>query len=196
MANDIWQHINFKRATREHRENAALWMLDHLEALPELMSALLHGLNESRTNADSDSSDETHSIKAAYILEMMAIKTLGAVAEQLPELACSLTQFRSDSIQRALLHIMNLWLSEHQTAGALKPQVVECLTEHCFDKLIQKPEAAVAVQAHAMSCLSHLSHKNPWIKEPLADILIKNMPHQSPGYRARARHILQDLNQE
>ena len=40
MALDIWQHINFKRATREHREKAALWMLNHLEALPELMSAL------------------------------------------------------------------------------------------------------------------------------------------------------------
>ncbi len=84
MANDLWQHINFKRATREHRENAALWMLDHLGALPELMSALYAGLDESGIKADSDSRDQALSTKAAYILEMMAIKNLEAVADQLP----------------------------------------------------------------------------------------------------------------
>lgn len=194
MALDIWQHINFKRATREHREKAALWMLNHLEALPELMSALENDLEKAGTKASSGGSDRTLSTKAAYILEMMALKDLSAIAQQLPELACSLPKFNSDSIQRALLHIMNLWLSKHETISTLDQNVIECLTEHCFDKLIQKPEAAVAVQAHAMSCLSHLSLKNPWIKEPLVDILIKNMAHQSPGYCARARHILEDLN--
>ena len=196
MALDIWQHINFKRATREHREKAALWMLNDLEALPELMSALYAGLDESGIKADSDSSDQALSTKAAYILEMMAIKNLEAVADQLTELACHLPKFKSDSIQRALLHIMNLWLSKPKTISELDENIIEGLTEHCFDKLIQKPEAAVAVQAHAMSCLSHLSHNNSWIKEPLADILIKNMPHQSPGYRARARHIIKELNLE
>ena len=196
MALDIWQHINFKRATREHREKAALWMLNHLEALPELMSALENDLEKAGTKASSGGSDRTLSTKAAYILEMMALKDLSAIAQQLPELACSLPKFNSDSIQRALLHIMNLWLSKHETISTLDQNVIECLTEHCFDKLIQKPEAAVAVQAHAMSCLSHLSHNNSWIKEPLADILIKNMPHQSPGYRARARHIIKELNLE
>ena len=46
-----------------------------------------------------------------------------------------------------------------------------------------------------MSCLYYLSRVNSWIEEPLRAILIKNMPQQSPGFRARARHILANLNE-
>ena len=179
---DIWTHIEFDRATRANREKSALWMLDHLERLAELLNAL-------------GQQDKDRSVKAAYILEMMALKNFKAIAHVLPDLALQLTQFKSDSSQRALLHMMSLWLAPLTVTKSLDKKTREALTEHCFDKLIGAPEAAIAVQAHAMSCLYYLSRVNSWIEEPLRAILIKNMPQQSPGFRARARHILANLNQ-
>ena len=186
---DIWKHINFKRATRAHREHAAHWVLDHPEALPDLISALLCG------NQKDPLGDDPLSVKAAYILEMIAIKDIKFISAELPNLASHLPQFNSNSIQRALLHMMSLWLSPEASIYALDQSIIDRLTEYCFDRLIAEPEAAIAVQAHAMSCLFLLSRVNPWIKEPLTEILIKNMPGQSPGYRARARQILDHLNQ-
>jgi len=57
---DIWTHIEFDRATRANREKSALWMLDHLERLAELLNAL-------------GQQDKERSVKAAYSLEMMAL---------------------------------------------------------------------------------------------------------------------------
>ena len=95
---DIWTHIEFDRATRANREKSALWMLDHLERLAELLNAL-------------GQQDKDRSVKAAYILEMMALKNFKAIAHVLPDLALQLTHFKSDSSQRALLHMMSLWLA-------------------------------------------------------------------------------------
>jgi len=91
--------------------------------------------------------------------------------------------------------MMTLWLAPMTVTKSLDKKTLEAITEHCFDKLIGKPEAATAVQAHAMSCLYYLSRVNSWITEPLRAILIKNMPEQSPGFKARARHILENLPQ-
>lgn len=179
---DIWTYINFDRATRANREKAALWMLAHLDRLPELMSAL-------------QQQDPVYNVKAAYVLEMMAIKNFETISEVLPKLAIQLNQYKSDSLQRALLHIMTLWLDPVEVTRGLDKKTREALTEHCFDKLIGNSEAAVAVQAHAMSCLFYLSRVNSWITEPLKAILIKKMPHQRPGFCARARSILKNLNQ-
>jgi len=179
---DVWTHINFDRATRANREKSALWMLDHLNRLPELLDALAQ-------------IDHARSVKAAYILEMMALKNFEAIVEVLPKLALQLNHFKSNSSQRALLHMMTLWLAPMTVTKSLDKKTLEAITEHCFDKLIGKPEAATAVQAHAMSCLYYLSRVNSWITEPLRAILIKNMPEQSPGFKARARHILEILPQ-
>jgi hypothetical protein len=187
---DIWAHINFKRATRENRENAAIWMLDHPQALPYLINTL------DDATAHTAQKEDALRVKTAYILEMMAVKDLSSLTPELTHIARLLPHLNSDSIQRALLHIMTLWLAPLESLDSLDSEVIEILTEHCFDKLIKKPEAAVAVQAHAMSCLYYLSRANSWIKEPLADIIIKQMPGNSPGYQARGRQILKWLNQE
>lgn len=189
MTPDIWQYINFNQATRENRENAAIWMLDHPKALPHLINTL-DGSDE-----NTALKEDALKVKTAYILEMMAVKELNSLTPELPRLVRLLPHLNSDSIQRALLHIMTLWLAPLESMGMIDQKAIEVLTEHCFDKLIKKPEAAVAVQAHAMSCLYYLSRANSWIREPLADILIKQMPRKSPGYQARAKHILKQLKQ-
>ena len=189
MTLDIWQYINFNRATRENRENAAIWMLDHPEVLPHLINTL------DGSDKNTALMEDALKVTTAYILEMMAVKDLNSLTPELPHLARFLPHLNSDSIQRALLHIMTLWLAPIESLDIIDQKAIEVLTEHCFDKLIKKPEVAVAVQAHAMSCLYYLSRVNSWIREPLADILIKQMPGKSPGYQARAKHILRQLNQ-
>lgn len=178
---DIWEYINFDKATRENRENAALWMLDNSEELQQLINSLNSDLNE-------------RAVKSAYVLELVAVKNLKVLKPYMPQIAQQISQFKSDSIQRSLLHIMKLWLCSPKALNAMDDELIDTLTQHCFDKLIQQPWAAVAVMAHAMSCLHYLSARGKWVKEPLVDILIKNMPNQSPGYRARAKHIIQELN--
>lgn len=61
----------------------------------------------------------------------------------------------------------------------------------CFDFLQDKKEA-VAVRVFSMTVLDHLARKNPELKNELHMIVEDNLPWGSPGFRARAKRILQD----
>lgn len=65
------------------------------------------------------------------------------------------------------------------------------MTECCFNWLIT--EQKVACQVPAMTCLALLGMESNWIHEELKQILIKNIPNKSAGYKARARKVLKEI---
>jgi hypothetical protein len=76
--------------------------------------------------------------------------------------------------------------------NSLKENHKEIMTECCFDWLIT--DKKVACQAHAMLSLYFLGTQINWIHPALKSILIENIPHQSAGYKARARNILKEIS--
>jgi hypothetical protein len=62
----------------------------------------------------------------------------------------------------------------------------------CF-KFLESPIEALAVKVFSMSVLASLAKKYPEIKDELKLIIEEQLPHQSPGFKSRAKTVLKDL---
>jgi len=64
------------------------------------------------------------------------------------------------------------------------------IADLCFEYLT-KNDVPVAIQVYSMQIIANLSDKYPELMQELAEILDNRMPASLPGFKARAKKILQ-----
>ena len=136
-------------------------------------------------------------IKSAWVLEIICkrkpvlfFKYMHLFFEQLPHI-------NNDSALRPSAKICEMLCYDHYILkykyfrNILSKDERNTMTECCFNWLIT--DQKVACQASAMTCLRYLGTEFAWIHPELKTILIKNIPNQSAGYKARAKNVLKKL---
>lgn len=97
-------------------------------------------------------------------------------------------------------------LAQHDVPVAIKRNIVRLLqfikipTKHagevsslCLNFLANNKEA-IAVRVFAMTVLQNIGHDIPEIKNELRLLIEDHLPYASPGFAARARKVLKELN--
>ena len=66
------------------------------------------------------------------------------------------------------------------------------IMDMCF-KYLESPTEALAVKVFSMSVIANLAKYYPEIKPELKLIIEDQLPHQSAGFKSRAKHVLKQL---
>ena len=181
----LLEQISYKKAYRENRLNAAEWVLDHEDTLPELVAYCFH-------------EDKELATKASWVLEFVARKKLVALLPHLDyffeHLATATTdgQLRSFALICELL-CLDYYKKQHKPVRlALLSKHKEQMTECCFDWMITSQK--VACQARAMTCIYFLGTEQDWIHPELHRIISDHLHLGSAGYQSRGKKILELIN--
>ena len=182
MSSELFQHINYQKAYRKNRLNAANWVLQHPETLEELLTYCFD-------------KDQRLATKATWVLEFVFRKKLDEVYpfldfifEKLPE-AQGDGQLRSFGLLCELLTIAYYKKNDEALLPILGSNHKEVMTECCFDWMITHQK--VACQARAMLALYYLGTEIEWIHPELATIITQNLPTGSAGYVNRGQKVLE-----
>lgn len=169
-------------AHRKSRYGNALYLLNHLEELPELIQ-LCTGNNEALA------------VKACWVLEFVYQEKPAAVFPYIPQLVAQLPNITHHSAKRPLCHILNLFVEKSVKDPAYKnvltQDIVQQLTEVCFDWLIN--DEKVALKCYSMRILGVFGKENNWIYQELEPILITNIPLHSAAYGGAAKDVLKKI---
>ncbi|WP_196895945.1 adenylosuccinate lyase [Aureivirga marina] len=169
---------------REYRNQAA----EEIMSQPKLFSSLISLVYENH---------KKYSKKAAWSLEWISKERLDFVYENIDLFLEKIQEPKEDSIVRPLAKVCELLAFDYYKKKGkteLKEEQIEKIVEACFDWLIS--DRKVAVEAYSMQTLFIFRKKADWIEEELVNILEKNMPTGSAGYKARGRRILEQIEIE
>lgn len=178
----LLSQISFDNASRENRMNAAQWVLNHPDSLPELI-------------AYAFKNEPELSNKANWTLEFVCLENLEMLYPHLDYFFDHLSYVKDNSSVRPLAHICEILCLKYYTeknellTSLFSKTHKSKMTECCFDWLLT--EKKVACQVRAMLCLFYLGTENRWIHNELKALLQKNVPKGSAGYQARGKKILQ-----
>lgn len=181
----LYKQINYVKAYRKHRWDAAQWVLSHPETLPELLSLCFL----------EDEGDISY--KATWVLEFVCLEDLALLYPLLDDFFGSLAKVKKDQSLRPLSHICELlcirYYKENDSAliTSLTDAHKTIMTECAFDWLIS--DQKVACQVRAMTALYYLGEEFDWIHTELKQIIERNIHEGSAGYKARGRHILEKI---
>lgn len=182
MSLELFQQINYEKAYRKNRLNAANWVLDHPETLPELLQFCFHEDNKLAT-------------KATWVLEFVCRKDLSRIFPYLDYIFENLPTAKSDGQLRSfglifeLLTIGYYKKKQEEYVQALTQKHKKVMTECCFDWMLTNQK--VACQARAMTALYFLGTEIDWIHPELAIIINRNLPNGSAGYKNRGQKTLE-----
>ena len=181
MDSELFNQINYKKAYRKNRLNAANWVLEHPETLEKLIEYCFH-------------EDTKLATKATGVLEFVFRKDttlifpfLDVIFKKLPS-AKSDGQLRSFGILCELIAIGYYTQKSKKYLEALNPIHKEVMTECCFDWMLTNQK--VACQARAMTALYLLGTERAWIHPELATLIQQNLSRGSAGYINRGQKTL------
>lgn len=185
MTSTLYEQINYDKAYRKNRYGAAIWVINNPETIVELVAYSLK--NELKI-----------SYKANWVLEI--------VCKEKPELLYPYFDLFYDNLPnvylhqsvRAVSHICEI-ICIHYYKHNDKKLILSLTDNHkqimvacCFDWLIT--DQKIACQARAMLCLYYLGKEYDWIYPELKDILERQLPKGSPGYKSRAKQIVSRIS--
>ncbi|MBX2829046.1 MAG: adenylosuccinate lyase [Flavobacteriaceae bacterium] len=182
MESGLLEHISYAKAYRENRMNGALWVLDHPETFRELLEYVFN-----------DKQDEL-SHKAAWVMEFVFLKQPSLLYPHFDYYFESISKVKKDQSVRPLANLCEkICLAYYkkrdpQIKEVLSPTHKEQMIETCFDWMIT--DQKVACQARAMTCLYYLGTEYDWIHPELEQIIERNIPMGSAGYKNRGSKIL------
>ena len=128
--------------------------------------------------------------KAVWIIEMLA-ETHPELLTPFVDLICeTISKYKHQSAIRGMSRVA-FFLSTSKTFFLTEIQQ-EKLIEICLDWLIG--DAKIAPKVYAMYTLCHYAKNNDWIKGELRNIINKDFPHQSAGFKAASREVLLQLS--
>lgn len=185
MAGTLMDQINYEKAYRENRLNAALWVLEHPDTFPELLDICL----------DPGRGDLAH--KACWALEFVCKEDLSILYPHFDLFFERLEHMQTDQTLRPLAHICEMIVlraykkKDPLILEAFKPRHKELMTNNCFDWMITPQK--VACQARAMLCLYFLGTEENWIHPELKEILLRDLHKGSAGYQNRGKKMLQKI---
>ncbi len=152
-------------------------VLQHSEYLKDLIALAI------------DLKDKNH-YKAVWIIEMLAESHPEILVAFLNEICEVAAKYRHESAIRGISRAL-LFLTISKKIILTQKQH-EKIIEISLDRLIGAYK--VAPKVYAMYALAHYAQSEEWIKEELKSTINKDFRHQSSGYKAGARAILQKIN--
>jgi len=185
MEDSLIQQISYEKAYRHSRMKAARWALDHPESIEELINICL----------DPERGDLAD--KGCWALEFVAKEDLSLLYPHMDLFCAGLERITKDQSLRPLAHICEMWiLKAYKKQDPMAKEVLtkpnkELLVNNSFDWLITQQK--VACEVRAMTCLYYLGTEEEWIHPELMEILERNMHAGSPGYKARAKKTLAQI---
>jgi len=183
----LYKELNYVDGSREKRLKYANLILSEPELLPELLEIIFMV-------------DDSVSCKAAWVFEFACSKNLDLIIPHLDVFTEKLSKVYLDSTLRPLAKISELlataYYSKQTTKfkSALQLRHHENIIEACFDWLIN--DGKIAPKAYAMNTLFLFGKDYNWIHPELKNIIQRDYQNQSPGYKARARHILKAIEND
>ncbi|MDO7170617.1 adenylosuccinate lyase [Mariniflexile sp. AS56] len=182
---EFYSELNYVDASRENRLKYAQLVLDDLTLFPKLIELVFRV-------------DDKLSCRAAGIFEFVCEHYIYAIVPYLDLFCSNIKNVHLDSAMRPVAKVCHFIAQESNSKQAntlqkvLKPKHKEQLIEVCFDWMIGNHK--IAPKAYAMDTLFNLGYDYPWVHPQLTQILEKDFPLQSAGYKARAKRILKKLN--
>ena len=171
---------NAKRVYRDQGVEAVLRQ-------PDLMPFLIEYLY---------SSDQKHSIKSAWVLELVCLFEIRLLLPYLTEFTSRLNTLEKESAIRPVSKVcslISLHFKEHPCESfthdsSWKNNIIEA----SFEWLTGQHK--IAAQVFAMESLLILGQESDWILDELYSILDKDYPNKSSGYQSRARKIMDKIS--
>jgi hypothetical protein len=173
----------------DHSRKKRLYYANLVIAQPELIRPLLDIL--------FDVNDEM-SCKAAWVFEFMCDQHLNYIIPHLNLFTAQISKVHLDSAVRPVAKVCEYLIKAYYSKqdntikAHLTEQNKEKIIEACFDWMIN--DEKIAPKAFAMNSLYLLGTEYDWIHPELAMLLERDFQMQSPGFKARARHILRKIN--
>ncbi len=181
MTSGLFQQINYEKAYRKNRLNAANWVLANPDTLAELIDYCFH-------------KDQKLATKATWVLEFVFRQQLKLLYPFLDEIFQKLPSAKGDGQLRSFGLLSELLTLEYykkeraEVRAVLTSKHKEIMTECCFDWMITHQK--VACQARAMLALFYLGTEIDWIHPELATIISQKLPNGSAGYINRGQKVL------
>ncbi|NND88617.1 MAG: adenylosuccinate lyase, partial [Flavobacteriaceae bacterium] len=142
--------------------------------------------------------DQTLATKATWVFEFVCRKNLSLIYPYLDHIFKHLPEVKADGALRSMGLMCELITIAYykEKDQALKEQFTsthkDIMIEQCFDWLITQQK--VACQVRAMTSLFYLGTEREWIHDELRQLLDRGIPTGSPGYQARAKTVLKQIN--
>ena len=179
---DLKIEIEHSTAHRPVRDKISGFVLEHTEHFKLLLDLGL------------DVSDKNHH-KAWWTLELVLESDIGLIRRYLDEFTDSLNRFTDESALRSISKIC-LFMAMKQFRRGEKDdfatdEQLQKIASAAFDWLID--DRKVATKAYAMRTLFLLGKRYDWIYPDLKEVLSKDFPYHSAGYKAAARQLLLKL---
>lgn len=179
---DLRSEIIHSTAHRPIRDKISGYVLEHPEVFEMLLDMCL------------DVSDENHH-KACWNLELVLESKIDWLQPHLEKFCNALENFTDESALRSISKIC-LFVSKREFPARGKgnfasDEQLQKIASATFDWLID--ERKVATKAYAMRALYLLGKRYDWIYPELKEVLSKDFPHHSAGYKAAAKQLLTRL---
>lgn len=133
----------------------------------------------------TDLSDKNHH-KAVWIVEMIAQDRTEMLLPYADRLCQAISKYTNESAIRGMSRVAYFLTTSKKIQ--LSDSQQEKLIEICLDWLIR--DERVACKVYAMRTLSHFGKEHKWILPELKEILNRDYPDQSAGYKVAAREVL------
>lgn len=171
-----------KNATKEHRAQAAVLILEDEAQLKELVALTFE-------------TNDPLSIKAAWVLEWICTHhDLEVLIPFLGEFTGKIGLIKFDSAIRPCAKICEALATMYSSAKdngikqALTTRHIDAIIETGFDWLLTPQK--IAVRAYTMQFLYLFGKENHWVHQELAHLIKTKIIHESKGTKARGNHIL------
>lgn len=185
MNSELHHQLNFKKAYRKQRLNAAHWVLAHPDTFRELLAYCF------------DLSEDEIAHKANWVLEFVLLKKMPLLYPHLDFFFTELSKIKKHQSLRPLSHICEIITISYYKDENIQLQKVfnsnnkEKMIQCCFDWLIT--DQKIACQVRAMTALYYLGTEFTWIHPELSEIIESNILSDSAGYKARGKKILKNI---
>lgn len=147
----------------------------------------------------SISNDTALAFHSAWVLENILLSKPQGIDFYLPRLVELLPTISNDSVKRHFTKLISIGIRRvvfKEVSRSFEREFwamdLEPLEDICFIWFVEE-DTKHAVKVNALVILYLLSTREPWIAKELPDIIENQMQISSPGFRAKAKHILRLL---
>ena len=181
----LYSELNYVNHSREKRQKYAQLLINN----PDLFSKVLTILFMV---------DDKISCRAAWIFEFACGENLETIIPHLNYFTAHVGKVHLDSAVRPVAKVCEYLTKAYygkkdtKIKSALTTVHKKHITEACFDWMIN--DEKIAPKAYSMNSLFLLGKEFDWIHPELKLILERDIQMQSSGFKARARHILDKIN--
>ncbi|AUP80846.1 adenylosuccinate lyase [Flavivirga eckloniae] len=181
---EFHKELSYLNASRENRMKYANMVLNDMSLFPKLIDILFMV-------------DDKVSCRAAWVFEFVCANYIYAVVPYLEIFTKNIKNVHFDSAVRPISKVCEFITKAYysKTPNTIKqtlnPEHRERIIEACFDWMIS--DQKVAPKVYAMESLFLYGTDYDWIHTELAQILDRDFPMQSAGFKVRAKRTLSKI---